>query len=337
MARISVLDHGAFGGGIVDDSDAIQEIIDNIATPEDIIVFPQNTTFNMGQIMVPSDRAFEMYGARIEVPRALPHSWGFRTRPQAHNIQFHGGKIVGDPNPFSGYQWQKGIHIDQAVDVNIEGVFCEMHRFDGLSIDGNPGYPSRNIRVIDSVFSSNGRNGVSVTFANNVLFLDCLFSDNNSPLIGAGLDIEPNAEGQVDNVKMVDCIAVRNNIGFYDHSVASVDPGYMRIYQGCEARDNLKYGFVNNRNHRVRYTDCRALGNGTSLANGSGFHFANMTLDLYMIDTTCLNNRNNRGMTFAGVKHVKMFGSMMNGDQIIQIPGIWGAGIQGNSILLGNV
>lgn len=142
------------------------------------------------------------------------------------------GKVVSDGNVAnltkgsqwgdSGYQvYGYGVLIHDGTQiVDISGLLSKNHPVDGMIIwDVTSAFADRNtcVRVKDSDFLRNGRQGCSIVGGHNISFENCRFSDtgkgditDNTP--GAGVDIEPNTGRYVSDVRFSGCY-FENNIG----------------------------------------------------------------------------------------------------------------------------
>ena len=132
----------------------------------------------------------------------------------ADDVTFHALNILGTSttyattNAASGndeYQAAFGLYgsmritIDHCIANKVKGDFVYMSSLNGSS----GGQWCDDITVRNSTISNNGRMGIAIIAASDVLIDHCRFTD----ICYAPFDIEPNAAGQgCHNVEMVDCL-----------------------------------------------------------------------------------------------------------------------------------
>ncbi len=109
--------------------------------------------------------------------------------------------------------WQiagSGIVLQNNVGAEIiEDVVCRNHPLDGIMIDGVPYTPNVVRRLTNVVMDRNGRQGCSIVGGGGYVFENCQFSRTGRGPIGsapgAGVDIEPENESRVRNLRFVGC------------------------------------------------------------------------------------------------------------------------------------
>lgn len=91
----------------------------------------------------------------------------------------------------------------------IDNVVCRNHPLDGIMIDGVPYTPDVVRRLRNVVMDRNGRQGCSIVGGGGYVFENCQFSrTGRGPLgsaPGAGVDIEPENESRVRNLRFTGC------------------------------------------------------------------------------------------------------------------------------------
>ena len=115
------------------------------------------------------------------------------------NITLTGdGSIIGDLSTHidKGGEWGMGIYLKDATDVFISGITIKECWGDCIYIGGN----SQNI-IVDGCFLAYGRRqGVSITLGSNILLKDLTITNVGGTSPEYGIDIEPNANGIVEDV-----------------------------------------------------------------------------------------------------------------------------------------
>lgn len=142
------------------------------------------------------------------------------------HITIKGCRLIGDAGKHnyvegSTSEWGFGIFVSKSTDVKIEKAYASKCTGDGIYIGGgiaseleDYSQASRNVIIMDSVCDDNRRQGISITYADGVVFKNCTFSNTGkteftSP--GCGLDIEPNEGQSVRNVWIKSCRFFHNN------------------------------------------------------------------------------------------------------------------------------
>jgi parallel beta-helix repeat protein len=133
----------------------------------------------------------------------------FTTAVGARNVTFSGGTLLGTR---SENGWQILLRIDQAHDVQVEGVVFDGAGTDNVWIGGDT-EPSSNVRLVRCTFRNARRNAVGVTYLRKGLVHGSLFEGtrgSGSP--EAGIDFEPNLGESVDDVVVTEN-TFRDNAG----------------------------------------------------------------------------------------------------------------------------
>lgn len=84
------------------------------------------------------------------------------------------------------------LAIEGATNVTIDGIQCNDSGGDGAYIGvGRQGY-SANIKILNSGFDNNRRQGLSLISGRNIVISNCTFTNTSGTAPSAGIDIEPN-------------------------------------------------------------------------------------------------------------------------------------------------
>ena len=164
------------------------------------------------------------------------------------NVVISGGEIEGDVGKHiytdDSSQWGFGIQLSWSENVLISDITIRKCIGDGIYVGGGEGTyygdyseASKNIEIKRVVSDDNRRQGISITYACDVLLEDCIFSNTGktefvSP--GCGLDIEPNLKQSVGNVIIRRCEFLHND-RIFDVSVG----GYRVEKDKCNVENIL--------------------------------------------------------------------------------------------------
>jgi hypothetical protein len=255
---VSVIDSGAMGDGVTDDTASIQAAITDAAAG-DVIHFPPGRKYmvnGMKGINIPSDRELALAGATVAIfPGATPTAKAFQTVPGSKNVRFVGGIIEGDMSPVPSGGWRIGLRGDSVAGMTVVGSIFRNWKTDGVWIGGNT--PSTLVRLDSVVCEEFGRNGLSVVNASGVEIARCHFGhcpEGASP--GAGVDVEPNPGERVVDLSLYECLAYDVEVGFYLQPGRGTPGESYRVY-ACKVEGGRKYGIICNSVIDAAIIDCR--------------------------------------------------------------------------------
>jgi hypothetical protein len=209
----------------VDDTAAIQKAVD--VAPVVQLVGNCKVNGNAG-VRIPSARTLQMDGAIVRlVPGCARPGMPcriFETVIGSGGIRLEGGEIVGDfvevPTA-TGYSI--GVRVDTSAplpgerwSVVIDGTTFRAWRSDAVYVGGNT--PSRGVRLTGVTMDNFGRNGLSVTHADDVSVerLTCRNAKvGTSP--GACVDVESNPGERVTRFQAFDVDSSDVEVCFYMH------------------------------------------------------------------------------------------------------------------------
>jgi polygalacturonase len=200
---ISVKDYGAKGDGITDDTLAIQKGLDennDVFIPEGtyLIDVDQSLYLKSGQTLVMSEKA---------VLKALPTSSEINAVifvGGVKDVRITGGTIIGERNGHKGNtgEWGMGILVsDAASNISINGITIKDCWGDGIYLGGFSGVSD--VTIDQVVCDNNRRQGLSITNANNVVISNSIFKNTNGTNPQAGIDLEPNTNQVVEDIRMI--------------------------------------------------------------------------------------------------------------------------------------
>lgn len=246
---INVMEYGATGDGITDDTQAIINAFafaQSIESTPKVIVFPTATYMingttadgnenNYGRLRIPSNTTIELSGSTLKIiPNNNQHSSIFRAQNKS-NIVVRNGYLYGDlvmPNTKSG-EWQFGVDIESCKNVRIERVNCYNMRGDGLYF----GYTdvtikNQNVEIDQCLVDTVWRNGISVTSGYNIVVRNCTINNTTGGSLGAGIDFEPDADVDANYIEK----AIVENCTFNNIVGAAIRFQYSK---NCRAINNL--------------------------------------------------------------------------------------------------
>jgi hypothetical protein len=113
---------------------------------------------------------------------------------------------------YTSGEYRHCIAITGATNVTIDGIQCNNSGGDGMYIGaGAQGY-SANIKILNSGFDNNRRQGLSIISGKNILISECTFTNTTGTSPSDGIDIEPNqARDFLQNIVIRSSSAIGNN------------------------------------------------------------------------------------------------------------------------------
>src|SRR5690625_5064295 len=145
-------------------------------------------------------------------------SYGILHIEDKENIKIHNPVIIGDyaeegiPTTPGGH----GIRIYGSTNVKIYNPVVSECRGDGIYIGVHgsaPRTPPQNIKIENPHCFDNCRQGLSITASGSTTILNGIFEGTSGAAPEAGIDIEPNKEGDPVNVTFVGELVCKNNNG----------------------------------------------------------------------------------------------------------------------------
>ena len=214
LSEVNVTSYGATGNGVTDDTASIQKAIDSGASK---VIIPDGTYMINALISVKPRSNQSIQLSDNAILKAIPNSeagYSVIKIADVTNVEITGGTILGERYEHTGTtgEWGFGILISGGTDtITITNLTVKNCWGDGIYI-GSATTPAKNLRFDGVVSDSNRRQGMSITFAENVIITNCTFKNTNGTNPQAGIDIEPNPKCYVENVA-ISSSAFLNNKG----------------------------------------------------------------------------------------------------------------------------
>jgi polygalacturonase len=202
---VNVKDKGARGDGQTDDTASIQAAIDEVAGTGGTVLVPNGTymidAVGKKGIHLGDDMTFKL-SARATL-RAIPNNsqrYSVLRISGVSNVSVVGGTLEGEREQHMDKlgEWGMGIRMDRgAKNITISGVTARKMWGDGFYVRG-----AKNVTLCGVTADYNRRQGLSIVDADGVVVTGSLFMNTRGTRPSAGIDLEPNAEQTVTNVRI---------------------------------------------------------------------------------------------------------------------------------------
>lgn len=159
-----------------------------------------STTVSAAALRIPSNTVLEIRGNIRLVANDCRRCYVLGVI-QSENVSITGeGTIFGDKLNHKGTEgeWGHGIYIASSQNVSVQNIGVRDCWGDCIYV----GSRSSKIEVKHCSLVNGRRQGISVTYATGVNIEDCCISDVRGTRPGCGIDIEPNVNYRVDDVKI---------------------------------------------------------------------------------------------------------------------------------------
>ena len=228
---VSVKDYGAVGDGVFDDTDAINQTIENHSH-----IFIPDGTFMIDAekfIRLKSNRQILM--SKNAILKVIPNGNAYYSLfylNTVSNVKITGGKLIGDRDEHTGTtgEWGHGIEMRGCTNITIEDLETNDFWGDGLyiGVSGQKNY-CENIKLINFSADNNRRQGMSVISVDGLYGDRVSLTNTNGTSPEAGVDFEPNKSTEI-----------LRNIHFKDlHTAGNSGAGILKHLSQLSGRDNL--------------------------------------------------------------------------------------------------
>lgn len=220
-----VTDYGASGTSSADVSTNIQNCINAANTQGKAVVIPSGTYWidlSKGLSLPTNTTIWFDQGAAIKGLTSSLTSYQILRLWSVSNVNIIGyPTIVGDKASRPANTSSEagiGISVANSNNINIDGASVSQCMGDGIYLgdyNSNGPHYNKTIKITNSTFDSNNRQGMSVISAIDLTVDNCTFSNSGGNPAGpcAGVDFEPNAATQYQqNLNFTNCSFI-NNVG----------------------------------------------------------------------------------------------------------------------------
>lgn len=167
-------------------------------------------------VRIPSARRLDLLEASFSVRPGCERCRVLETIPGAEDVEVVGGTFIGDMTP-CGSCWRIAVRVDGARRVTVRQATFRDWYTDAVWV-GGPGAGSADVVLSELQIRGSRRNGVSLTHARGVTVERSYIGEPAAaPLVGAGIDVEPNAGEQVTDLVIRANRFHGNVVGVYDH------------------------------------------------------------------------------------------------------------------------
>ncbi|WP_284322638.1 right-handed parallel beta-helix repeat-containing protein [Dyella acidisoli] len=208
---LDVRSFGASGNGSTDDTAAIQAAVDALPSSGGTIVVPDGT------YMINATKGISLRShTRLSLSsstylKAIPNSsdryWVVKIW-KADNVEIVGGHIIGERYQHRGTygQWGYCVNVSGSSNVYLHNVSLSDSWGDGILVGGlgwgKDMVPSYKVTLNGVSATGNRRQGMSITPANQVYIVNSSFTSSKGNAPQAGVDIEPQTQGDVSQVRL---------------------------------------------------------------------------------------------------------------------------------------
>lgn len=284
---VSIRDYGARGDGVTDDTSSFSRAMDALPSTGGSLLVPKGTFLvnPLKSIVLRDGITLRLSrGATLQaIAVAEPH-YAIVTGIQVSNIAVVGGTILGDRSAHSGVggEWGMGINIAGCTNVRIENVQIRDCWGDGIYVGGTRRGESRHVLVQSCVVENNRRQGLSMTGCIDATIDDCAFNGTHGTAPQSGIDLEPNGNLVVREVRVARCTFQQNK-------------GFGLVMSGANVSS-------------VSVEECQSLGNAQAgIALGQASHC--------VLQANDIKDNGNTGLTITQRAHDNLIvGNVINGN-----------------------
>ena len=202
---VNVKDKGARGDGQTDDTAAIQAAIDEVAGTEGTVFVPNGTymieAVGKRGLHLGNDMTFKLsVRATLKAITNSSKRYSVLRISGVSNVTVVGGTLEGEREQHMGKsgEWGMGIRMDRGADnITISGVTARNMWGDGFYVRG-----AKNVTLCGVIADYNRRQGLSIVDADGVVVTNSVFKNTRGTRPSAGIDIEPNEEQAITNVRI---------------------------------------------------------------------------------------------------------------------------------------
>lgn len=217
----SYLPPGYVKNGTRDYTEYLQKAIDE---NEKVILPNFSILINERGLSLKSNQTIEFQNSTALIMK--PNSrekYGVLNLINVDNVIINNPKLIGDRKGHLGSkgEWGMGINIRSSSNISINNPSISEMWGDGIYIGEVEykdrrryklsDYTSRNIKINGGVIDFNRRNGISIVSVKNLLVKNIIIKNTEGTMPMAGIDIEPNNNGQSIEHVVLDNVTTKNN------------------------------------------------------------------------------------------------------------------------------
>lgn len=286
LEPVQYIDAGAYGlnaDGETDDAPALQQAIDDAAAAwVPLLIRPGRYAVHTG-LEARDGTTIDAFGVTLVtyIPGlGDPGTWvPTMIVDHVRDVTIVGLSVDGRKDAFAHSQWKHGFGINDSSNVVLDLCVAYDCKGDGIGLAAiHIGDVSTDIRVSNSQFLNNYRNGGYASAVIGATFTNCVFrfSDGTAPMMG--FDVEPDrADVICEDVSFIDCDFSDNgalesigggfNVSYYPDATAPQRGVYV---ENCTMYRNAGMGIVLYRRPQdVEIRNCHVGENGR---NGVSIH-----------------------------------------------------------------
>ncbi|MFA6003657.1 MAG: right-handed parallel beta-helix repeat-containing protein, partial [Elusimicrobiota bacterium] len=279
-AVVNAKDFGAQGDGSTDDTAAIQSAL-NAVTAGGTVTIPSGTYMinaiysaasgNHGLALKSNMTLSLAAGATLKaLPNASP-AYAIIQLVDVSNANIIGGILEGEraAHTGTGGEWGMGINIIRSHNILVDGVTAKECWGDGFYVGGAT---STNITLQNVVADHNRRQGMSITNVNGMLVRNSTFKNTTGTEPELGIDIEPNLNETVANVRIASCTFSNNAGGGFGGGPAYVNRATTFVNNVIVEYNTFTgdgVGALSPANHAIAFTSCSGGAGGNIIRNNT--------------------------------------------------------------------
>jgi len=194
-ATVILTSFGNAGKG-TDDTAIFQKSLNKTAIKGQTLEIPAGT-YNVRPLYIPANSSVVLdAGAVIQATAGYGENDHLLNISDVQNVSISGtpGQSIFRMRKaeYTSGEFRHCLAIEGATNVTIGGIQCNDSGGDGAYIgEGRQGY-SANIKILNSGFDNNRRQGLSLISGRDIVITNCTFSNTSGTAPSAGIDIEPN-------------------------------------------------------------------------------------------------------------------------------------------------
>lgn len=129
-----------------------------------------------------------------------------------------------DATRYTKAEWRMGISMQNVTNFTMRNLTVANTGGDGLYVGASNNGACKNILVENCIFDGNNRQGISVISVDGFMVRNSQFINTKGTAPAAGIDFEPNAQGQqLSNCVMDNCLFANNFGGGVDIYAVNLD------------------------------------------------------------------------------------------------------------------